>query len=67
VARNPVENFLSQPWSLVTALPFDGAVRRGHHRLELADGEYQLVVTVERPSGAPETWTSPVFRIDRPG
>jgi minor extracellular serine protease Vpr len=67
VARNGVENLLSQPWSLITELPFDGTVRRGHRQLPLPDGDYQLAVTAEPPSGAAETWTSPVFRIDRPG
>jgi subtilisin family serine protease len=69
VARNAVENFFAQPWSLETALPFDGTVRRGGHRVTLPDGEYQLVVTVERAladRGTPlETWTSPTFRIQR--
>jgi subtilisin family serine protease len=70
VPRNIVENLLAQPWGLVTALPFDGTVRRGDRQLRLPDGDYQLVVSVERPLATGDTpvesWTSPVFRIDRP-
>jgi hypothetical protein len=62
VPRNPVESILSQPWTLATALP----LRLGRR----PDGEYYVVMTVERAlagRGTPaETWTSPVFRIDRP-
>jgi minor extracellular serine protease Vpr len=69
VLRNPVDNLLAQPWSLVTPLPFDGTVRRGGERLQLPDGEYELRVTVERALAGRdtpvETWTSPPFRIDR--
>ena len=65
VPRNIVENLLAQPWGLVTALPFDGTVRRGDRQLRLPDGDYQLVVTVERPLATDDTpvesWTSPVF------
>jgi minor extracellular serine protease Vpr len=70
VPRNHVENLLAAPWGLTTTLPFDGTVRAGHRRLVLPDGEYQLVVTVQRALASRatplETWTSPVFRIDRP-
>ncbi len=65
VPRNVVENPLAQPWGLATPLPFDGTVRRGGNRLRLPDGEYALRVTVERPLGGRETWTSPPFRIAR--
>ena len=62
VPRNPVESILSQPWTLASALP----LRLGHR----PDGEYYVVMTVERALAAratpAETWTSPVFRIDRP-
>jgi minor extracellular serine protease Vpr len=71
VPRDAVENLLAQPWSLATSLAFDGTVRRGDGRVPLPDGEYQLVVTVERAladADTPvETWTSPAFRIDRSG
>jgi minor extracellular serine protease Vpr len=58
------------PYALVTALPIDGSVRRGHRRVPLPDGEYYVRVTVERALAEHrtpvETWTSPLFRIDRP-
>ena len=69
--RNATDNALAQtiPWTLTTALPFNGTVRHGRRRVALPDGAYQLAVTVERPlarRGTPvERWTSPVFRIDR--
>ena len=71
VPRNAVENLLAQPSALVTALPFDGSVRRGNGRARLPDGEYRLVMTVERALATratpEETWTSPAFRIARTG
>jgi hypothetical protein len=70
VPRNNVENALVAPWGLTTALPFDGTVRAGHRRVALPDGEYELVLTVQRALAGRddplETWTSPVLRIDRP-
>jgi hypothetical protein len=37
--------------------------------VRLPDGDYQLVVSAEGPlsgrNDVPETWTSPVFRIQR--
>jgi hypothetical protein len=69
VPRNKVENILAQDWSLVTALPLDGTTRFGHRRYRLPDGEYYVVMTVEKAlaeRGTPtETWTSPTFKIDR--
>jgi minor extracellular serine protease Vpr len=69
VARNKVENVLTPPSALATALPLDGTTRLGHRRYRLPDGEYYVVMTVERAlaeRGTPtETWTSPTFRIDR--
>jgi subtilisin family serine protease len=69
VARNKVENILTPPSALATALPLDGTTRLGHRRYRLPDGEYYVVMTVERAlaeRGTPtETWTSPTFRIDR--
>jgi minor extracellular serine protease Vpr len=69
VARNPVENLLTPPDLLATALPLDGTTRLGHRRLRLPDGAYYVVMTVERALAGratpKETWTSPVFRIDR--
>jgi hypothetical protein len=69
--RNATDNLLGQslPWTLTTALPFNGTVRHGRRRVELPDGAYQLAVTIERPlarRGTPvDRWTTPVFRIDR--
>ncbi|MDA0159940.1 Fn3-like domain-containing protein [Solirubrobacter ginsenosidimutans] len=69
VPRDQVENLLSTPGGTTTALPFDGTVRRGRQHVRLPDGDYQLVVSAEGPlagrTDAPETWTSPVFRIQR--
>jgi hypothetical protein len=69
VARNPVENLLTPPDLLATALPLDGTTRLGHRRLRLPNGAYYVVMTVERALAGratpKETWTSPVFRIDR--
>jgi hypothetical protein len=69
VPRNQVENLLSTPGGLTTAVPFDGTVRHGRQHVRLADGDYQLVVSAEGPLAGrrdvPETWTSPVFTIRR--
>jgi hypothetical protein len=69
VPRNQVENLLSSSWGITTTLPFDGTVRRGRRHVRLPDGEYQLVVSAERPLAGRmdplETWTTPVFRIKR--
>ena len=71
IPRNAVENGVRPPSALVTALPLDGTVRRGHRREKLSDGEYYLVMTVERALAErdtpTETWTSPTFRIARTG
>jgi hypothetical protein len=44
-------------------------VRLGNRRSVLPDGEYYVVVTVERAladrSMPDEVWTSPTFKIDR--
>jgi hypothetical protein len=70
VARNRVENVLTQPSDLATVLALDGTSRFGHRRFRLPDGEYYVVMTVEKAlaeRGTPtETWRSPTFRIDRP-
>jgi subtilisin family serine protease len=70
VPRNRVESPFTAQWTLATAVPFDGTTSRGHHRFELPDGDYYLVMTIERAladrSTPSETWTSPVFTIDRP-
>jgi hypothetical protein len=70
VARNRVENVLAQPSDLATVLALDGTSRFGHRRFRLPDGEYYVVMTVEKAlaeRGTPtETWRSPTFRIDRP-
>jgi len=69
VARNRVENVLAQPSDLATVLALDGTSRFGHRRFRLPDGEYYVVMTVEKAlaeRGTPtETWRSPTFRIDR--
>jgi hypothetical protein len=69
VATLAVESFLSQQWTLATALPLDGTARFAKRRHRLPDGDYYVVVTVERAlaerSTPTETWTSPTFRIDR--
>ena len=71
IPRNPVENGVRPPWSLATAFALDGTVRRGHRREKLPDGEYYLVMTIERALAQrdtpTETWTSPTFRIARSG
>jgi hypothetical protein len=69
VARNDVETPLASGTGLATALPLDGTTRLGHRRFRLPDGDYYVVMTVEKAlaerSTPKETWTSPVFRIDR--
>jgi hypothetical protein len=68
--RNAYDVPGAAPSALVTALPLDGTVRRGHRRVPLPDGEYFVRVTVERAYAERrtpvETWSSPTFRIDRP-
>jgi subtilisin family serine protease len=70
VARNPVENAVLPPALLATALPLDGTTRLGHRSHPIPDGDYYAVMTVERALAGrrtpKETWTSPVFRIQRP-
>ena len=46
--RNAYDVPGAAPSALVTALPLDGTVRRGHRRVPLPDGEYFVRVTVER-------------------
>jgi minor extracellular serine protease Vpr len=69
VPRNSVESPLAQQWTLATAMPLDGTARSRNRRHRLADGDYYVVVTVERALAArstpTETWTSPTFRIER--
>jgi subtilisin family serine protease len=69
VPRDQVENLLSASWWLSSPLPFDGTVRRGRRHVRLPDGDYQLLISAERPLSRrwdpPETWTSPVFTIKR--
>ena len=49
VPRNQVENFFGASWGIATPLPFDGTVKRGRQHVRLPDGDYQLVVSAERP------------------
>ncbi|MEW8979011.1 MAG: S8 family serine peptidase [Symbiobacterium sp.] len=52
------------------AVAFDGYVMQGKKERPVADGDYVLVIEVQKPLGTSksdwETWTSPVFTIDRP-
>jgi minor extracellular serine protease Vpr len=71
VPRNDVESILAaQEWALATAVPLDGTTRLGQRRFRLPDGEYYVVMTVEKALAGratpTETWTSPTFMIDRP-
>ncbi|HYG57982.1 MAG TPA: S8 family serine peptidase, partial [Symbiobacteriaceae bacterium] len=47
---------------------FDGTTVAGKKTFTVPDGQYVLVLSVEKPLGEGEweTWTSPVFTIDRP-
>ena len=64
-----VESVLTQSTALATAIPLDGTTRRGNRRYRLPDGEYRVVMTVEKALAdrrtPVETWTSPSFRIRR--
>lgn len=54
------------------ALPWDGVVVKGNRALAVPDGEYVLVLSVQKALGEDddpahwEQWTSPRFRIQRP-
>ncbi len=54
------------------ALPFDGTTTAGNRTYRLPDGTYYAVITVLKAGGDSnnpahwETWTSPLFTIDRP-
>jgi subtilisin family serine protease len=69
LARNAFDTPSAPPWTLVTAVPLDGTVRHGHRREAVPDGDYYVKLTVERALAErrtpAETWTSPVFRINR--
>jgi minor extracellular serine protease Vpr len=69
VARNKAEGLLAPPSALAKAIPLDGTARRGGRRSRLPDGDYRLVMTVEKALAdrwtPAERWTSPVLRIAR--
>ncbi len=54
------------------ALPFDGVTFAGNRTYQLSDGSYYAVLSVLKANGDSsnpadwETWTSPLFVIDRP-
>ncbi|HEX6863081.1 MAG TPA: hypothetical protein VF414_09720, partial [Thermoanaerobaculia bacterium] len=51
------------------AFAFDGQTTSGNKLYTVPDGQYVLKLTVRKALGGPadfETWTSPVFNIDRP-
>jgi minor extracellular serine protease Vpr len=51
------------------AFAFDGQTTSGNKLYTVPDGQYILKLTVRKALGGPtdfETWTSPVFNIDRP-
>lgn len=51
------------------AFAFDGQTVSGNKAYTVPDGQYVLKLTVRKALGGPtdlETWTSPVFNIDRP-
>ncbi len=54
------------------ALPWDGVVVKGERPLVVPDGEYLLVLSVQKALGEDDNpapwkqWTSPYFRIQRP-
>ena len=54
------------------ALAWDGSYSKNNHVKQAPDGQYKLVLSVEKPlaekhnAAHTETWTSPSFTIDRP-
>jgi hypothetical protein len=54
------------------AFPFDGTTFAGKKTYTVPDGTYYAVISVLKANGDPnnpahwETWTSPLFVIDRP-
>jgi hypothetical protein len=46
--------------------PWDGTTFVGNKTYTVPDGTYVIELSVQKPLGTWETWTSPVITIDRP-
>jgi len=60
------------PMKTIYAFPWDGTTYSGNKVRTVPDGDYYVVISVLKPLGDDnnpahwETWTSPVFSIERP-